>query len=79
MALTVNSNSDRTINRTINDDEILDYKTISENLQNEKLDTNRTVNEILQTLPEFITILYKEIQKKPQFFISRISQKHWLK
>ena len=26
---------------------------------------NRIVNEILQTLPEFCTILYKEIKKRP--------------
>lgn len=39
MALTVNSNSDRTV--------------------------NRTVNEILQTLPEFCRVLYKEIKKRP--------------
>ena len=61
--------SDRTINRTVNDNETLDNKTISENLQNDESDTprtvNRTVNEILQTLPEFCTILYKEIKKRP--------------
>lgn len=65
MALTVNSNSDRTINRTINDDEILDYKTISENLQNEKLDTNRTVNEILQTLGSFVLNFIKRFKRDP--------------
>ena len=65
MSLTVNSNSDRTINRTIIDDEILDYKTISENLQNEKLDTNRTVNEILQTLRSFVLYFIKRFKRDP--------------
>ena len=60
---------ERTVNRTVNNDETLDNRTFNENPQNEESNTNRTVNrtanEILQTLPEFCTILYKEIKKRP--------------